>query len=211
MTFSEIAVYSATTVEEWTAVLDLAAKWKFESIRAFAIKQLESIASPIDKIVIGRGHNVLDWLVDAYGAVCERTDALTLDEAKLLGMEDVVKISSLRQDIRDGRPFGPLKASVAGLRRIFVTEFRAISPKEESFDRVPTKYHNEPAVEPGQNREGPGPIDWGGGFGKSEAREAVASETKPALSIALFGKTDLQDDDDWGAPPTKPKKTKRRF
>ena len=114
MTFSEIAVYSAITVEEWTAVLDLAAKWKFESIRVFAIKQLEIIASPIDKIVIGRRHNVLDWLVNAYGAVCERTDALTLDEAKLLGMEDVVKISSLRQDIRDKRPLKPLSLTYAG-------------------------------------------------------------------------------------------------
>jgi hypothetical protein len=36
-------------------------------------------------------------------------------------MEDVVKISSLRQDIRDGR-FRPIKSSVADLRRIFVLE-----------------------------------------------------------------------------------------
>ena len=42
------------------------------------------------------------WLNDAYRAVCERSGALTLSEAELLGMK-VVEISSLRQDIRCDR------------------------------------------------------------------------------------------------------------
>jgi hypothetical protein len=99
---SRIGEFSVTTVEEWTAILELAAKWKFESIKALAIKQLASLASPIDKIVLGRRHHVFDWLSNAYREVCERDAALTLEEANRLGMDDVVKISSFRQDIRRG-------------------------------------------------------------------------------------------------------------
>jgi hypothetical protein len=180
MIFSEIGVYSATTVEEWTSVLDLAAKWKFESIRAFAIKQLESIASPIDKIVIGRKHNILDWLVGAYGAVCERTDALTLVEATLLGMEDVVKISSLRQDIRDGR-FGLPKASVAVLRGTFVLESLPepdLLAKEVESCRSYTK----------------SPVEW-------EIREAASSPDAPGYSSC--DKREFDDGLDEGLAVTK--------
>jgi hypothetical protein len=98
----QIGVYAATTVSEWTSVLDLAAKWKFESIKTLAIKRLADLASPIDKTVLGRKHHVLDWLTDAYRVVCQRQEALTLEEANRLRLEDVVTISSLRQDIRSG-------------------------------------------------------------------------------------------------------------
>lgn len=52
-----------------------------------------------------------EWLEPAYRDLCERTDSLSLDEAQRLGMNDVVKISSLRQDIRmkssSPNPFTP--------------------------------------------------------------------------------------------------------
>jgi hypothetical protein len=116
-------VYSATTVEEWTAVLNLAAMWKFESIKAFSIERLANLASPIDKIVLGRKHNVVEWLSGAYREVCERDGALTLEEAHRLGMEDVVRISSLRQDIRGGKAFGSgLLLSVNSIRKRFELE-----------------------------------------------------------------------------------------
>jgi len=100
---SKIGVYSAITVEEWVSILDLAVKWKFESIRDLTIQQLVDLASPIDKIVIGRKYDAAaGWLSGAYQEVCRRSDALTLEEASRLCMADVVKISSLRQDIRSG-------------------------------------------------------------------------------------------------------------
>jgi hypothetical protein len=84
-------------VDEWTSILDLAAKWKFQSIKALALKQLLPIISPIDKLVLGRRHGITGWLPDAYSAICGRKDALTLEEGLRLGMEDVIKISALRQ------------------------------------------------------------------------------------------------------------------
>ena len=73
-----------------------------------------NLASPIDKIVLGRKHHVLDWLTDAYRMVCQRLEALTLEEANQLRLEDVVTISSLRQDIRSGgrRNLPPMDVSL---------------------------------------------------------------------------------------------------
>lgn len=92
-------MHAATTVAEWTAILDLAANWNFKSIKALAIKNLTPIASPIDKIVLGRKHGIEEWLGDAYEAVCVRDEPLTLEDGMRLGMEDVIKISATRQCI----------------------------------------------------------------------------------------------------------------
>ncbi|KIM86027.1 hypothetical protein PILCRDRAFT_816574 [Piloderma croceum F 1598] len=95
---AEFGLYAATTVDEWTAILDLAAKWNFRSIKTLAIKQLTPIASPIDKIVWGRKHQINEWLGGAYQSICARADPLTYEEGMRLGMEDVIKISAIRHD-----------------------------------------------------------------------------------------------------------------
>jgi hypothetical protein len=94
---SDFGLYTAATVEDWTSILDLAAKWNFQSIKGLAIKQLVPITSPIDKVVLGRRHSITEWLSEAYSAICERRDALTLEEGIRLGMEDVIKIAAVRQ------------------------------------------------------------------------------------------------------------------
>ncbi|KZP25161.1 hypothetical protein FIBSPDRAFT_1009241, partial [Athelia psychrophila] len=91
-------LYSVSTVDEWSSILHLADKWSFESIRALAITQLVPIASPIDKIVLGRRYGVNAWLPGAYGTVCVRPTALTLDEGRRLGVDDVVRINAIRQE-----------------------------------------------------------------------------------------------------------------
>jgi hypothetical protein len=94
------------------------------------------IGSSIDKIVLGQKHGVTDWLLDSYRAICERSDALTLDEAKHLGMENVVKIS-LRQDIRGVRCFGRITVSLDVLKQTFGLEGcgkEAMQPNETHDD-----------------------------------------------------------------------------
>jgi hypothetical protein len=118
---SDFGVHAATTITEWTAILDLAASWNFKSIKALAIKQLACIASPIDKIVLGRKHNIEEWLGDAYEAVCVRDEPLTLEEGNRLGMEDVIKISATRQRIHQ-RPLPLQSAPFNSIRHIFGLE-----------------------------------------------------------------------------------------
>jgi hypothetical protein len=84
-------------MDEWTSILKLAVKWNFQSIEVVAVKQLGPITSPIDKIVLGRTYNIVEWLPTAYGDICRRKDALTLEEGMRLGMEDVIKITTMRQ------------------------------------------------------------------------------------------------------------------
>lgn len=108
----------------------MATRWGFEAVRALAIEHLGVIASPIDKIAFARSYNVDHWLVDAYVSVCERTDALSLSEAKRLPLEDVVKIGEARQALRGGlRPFTKSRSTV--LRVLDVSE-EATTPQRNS-------------------------------------------------------------------------------
>ena len=75
----------------------LAAQWNFQSIKTLAVNHLSAIASLVDKIVLGRRYDIIEWLENAYTAVCWRDEALTIQEGKLLGVEDVVKIAAVRQ------------------------------------------------------------------------------------------------------------------
>ncbi|KZP03185.1 hypothetical protein FIBSPDRAFT_769308 [Athelia psychrophila] len=82
---------------EWTSILHLAARWGFESIQQLAINHLSESASAIEKIALGRRYGIDHWLCDAYEIICSRTDPLTLEEGMMLGMEETVRISAIRQ------------------------------------------------------------------------------------------------------------------
>jgi len=131
-------------------------------------------------------------------------------------MEDVVKISSLRQDIRDGRS-RPIKPSVAALRRIFVLE----SPPEPGLlveDRsvagspvhqkdvggwelqLPAcvgepdyldsqKY--EDVERPETKSADPELFGWGGGLASKENTVALA---EPAFLFEQHTKSDIDED-----------------
>ena len=104
---------SLTTVEEWTSVLNLAAKFQFESIKNLAITHLSTIASPIDKIVLGRKHTIVGWLGDSFKSVCERKEPLEMLEMKRLDEEDLLKMINMWIS----RPSG--KISKEDVSRIF--------------------------------------------------------------------------------------------
>ncbi|KAF7986997.1 hypothetical protein HWV62_77 [Athelia sp. TMB] len=91
------------TIAQWAAVLHLADKWGFESIRLLAVDHLDA-APPVDKIVLGRRHGIAAWLPEAYEAVCTREAPLTVEEGIRLGVEDVVRIAAARQAYGCGKP-----------------------------------------------------------------------------------------------------------
>ncbi|KAF7973682.1 hypothetical protein HWV62_14674 [Athelia sp. TMB] len=101
---TDYGVFSATTVKDWSSILRLSDLWAFLSIRSLAIKHLTSITSPIDKIVIGRRYAVNEWLIAAYGHVCRRPEPLNEEEGMKLGMRDVIRITSVRQEFSYGAP-----------------------------------------------------------------------------------------------------------
>ena len=74
--------------------------WGFRSIRTLAIERLSTIAGPVDKVVLGHAFDVSHWLPEAYLAVCDRAEPLTIDEGGRLGLKDVVRINAAREAMR---------------------------------------------------------------------------------------------------------------
>ena len=86
--------------EEWKSVLHLSTRWGFASIRRLA---LSSIKPPTahDRLLLARTFSIDDWVIPALSALCERTTPLSLSEARQMSIEDVVLVSTVREDIRD--------------------------------------------------------------------------------------------------------------
>lgn len=86
--------------------MNLATRWEFNDIRALAIRELQKLeVSPVDAIVLSRKYDIAGrWTLAAYAALCQRADALTLQEAGRLGLETTVRIAQLREKIQRGAP-----------------------------------------------------------------------------------------------------------
>jgi hypothetical protein len=97
---SEFGKVPLETFEEWSSVLHLASKWEFHVLRSLAIDRLGALASPVDKVDLGRKYEISFWLKEAYVALCERTAPLTLEEGRRISLEDVIKISQARHNVR---------------------------------------------------------------------------------------------------------------
>ncbi|EIN11457.1 hypothetical protein PUNSTDRAFT_131623 [Punctularia strigosozonata HHB-11173 SS5] len=124
----------AETLADWTAVLHLSDMWGFRTIRELAMRKCFPLALPVDKIVLGRRYDIKGWLKDAYVAICQREEPLTLQEGKRLHLEDVIAISEVRQSIRDAKMLAPAETVVSTVVRAFSSRL----PAEESSEPAPS-------------------------------------------------------------------------
>jgi len=85
--------------EEWKSVLHLSTRWDFSSIRKLALSSIEP-PTPHDRLLLARTYSVDDWVVPALSALCERSTSLTLSEARQMSIDDVVLVSTVREDVR---------------------------------------------------------------------------------------------------------------
>jgi hypothetical protein len=85
--------------EEWKSVLCLSTRLGFTSIRKLALNSIEP-PTQHDRLLLARKYSVDDWVVPALSAMCERTAPLTLSEARQMDIEDVIVVSTVREDIR---------------------------------------------------------------------------------------------------------------
>ncbi|TFK65315.1 hypothetical protein BDN72DRAFT_773503 [Pluteus cervinus] len=109
--------YDASSVEEWASVLKVAHEWEFESIRKLALAQIEPIATAVDEVVFGKGYDVPAWTEKGRIRLCRREEPITPEEGVRLGLEEVLKISDIRQRIRPGNLFAVVDSSV--IRALF--------------------------------------------------------------------------------------------
>jgi hypothetical protein len=98
-----IGANKARTIEEWTSILKQAHRWQTPDIKQLAATRLHRIPmDPVEKIALWRRcslHNS-GYLFGSYLAICQRPESLSLEEARLLGIETFVKVAGVRDRIR---------------------------------------------------------------------------------------------------------------
>lgn len=95
-----VGQYELPSADDWAAVLRLATLWGIDSVRSLAITQLTTKATFLHKLVLARAHNIPDWVEPSVDALARRAEPLSLEEANLLGMEDVLRVSAVREKVR---------------------------------------------------------------------------------------------------------------
>ena len=85
--------------EQWKSVLHLSTRWGFASLRKLALRSIEA-PTPFDQLLLARAYSVDHWVLPALSALCERMVPLSLSEARQMSIEDVVLVTTVREDIR---------------------------------------------------------------------------------------------------------------
>lgn len=85
--------------EQWKSILHLSTRWGFASLRRLALGSIEP-PTPFDQLLLARAYSVDDWVLPALSELCERTVPLSLNEARQMSIEDVVLLTTVREDIR---------------------------------------------------------------------------------------------------------------
>jgi hypothetical protein len=80
-------------------VLDLSTCWDFTSVRRLALNNIQP-PTPHDRLLLARTYSVDHWVIPALSALCERGASISLDEARQMDIEDVVLVTTVREDIR---------------------------------------------------------------------------------------------------------------
>jgi hypothetical protein len=94
-----------------TSALRIATTYDYPALRAFAINKLEKTSlSAIERIRIAREFNFTSWEAPAYVELCERDEAITEDEANVLGMSAFVHVAKIRE--KEQRRKGSLDAEL---------------------------------------------------------------------------------------------------
>jgi hypothetical protein len=92
-----------------TSALRIATAYDHPALRAFAISKLEKTSlSAIERIQIAREFNLTSWEAPAYVELCERDEAISVDEANILGVSAFVQVAKLRE--KEQRRKGSLEA-----------------------------------------------------------------------------------------------------
>ncbi|TFK61056.1 hypothetical protein BDN72DRAFT_849995 [Pluteus cervinus] len=98
---TEYRVYESTVFDEWASILKVAHKWGFELITKLALEKIKPLSSPVDKVVLGKTYNILEWATEGRVQLCRRAEPITMEEALRMGLEEVVNISTTRHHISE--------------------------------------------------------------------------------------------------------------
>jgi hypothetical protein len=77
-------------LDEWISILSVATHFGFARVRERAAREINSARhqselDPVQKIVLARKFDILEWLAPCYEALCQRPQGLENDEAEVVG------------------------------------------------------------------------------------------------------------------------------
>ncbi|CAE6432741.1 unnamed protein product [Rhizoctonia solani] len=73
----------------------------FSELRALLLPHAEKNLGDVDKIVFAREFDIKDWLAPAHLRLCQRSSALSTEEARKLGVDSVLLIWRMREQYRN--------------------------------------------------------------------------------------------------------------
>ncbi|KAI0315208.1 hypothetical protein OF83DRAFT_372581 [Amylostereum chailletii] len=88
-----------STQSQWTSVLKLTTLWSISSIRSLAIRRLDALMGPFDRLVAARAYNVDHWIEPALTSLCARVAPLELEEIKKMKPEDIAVVARIRERV----------------------------------------------------------------------------------------------------------------
>ncbi|CCM00973.1 uncharacterized protein FIBRA_03021 [Fibroporia radiculosa] len=92
----DVQYHDLSTFDEWASVAEFASKWLFTDIRGLAIERATAVGTLAEKIVMARRYNLLELLCEARREIRERPQPLTLEEGRLLGVDEVIILSGFQ-------------------------------------------------------------------------------------------------------------------
>jgi hypothetical protein len=102
-------------------------KWGFSALRATAIDAISPLASPVDKIVLGRKYGLDEWVFSAFEELLVREAHITEEEGDRIGMKMMVTLAAGRMDARCVNGI-KLKPVLRALTPTLTARLKATSP-----------------------------------------------------------------------------------
>jgi hypothetical protein len=125
---SDVCRRDVSSAADWTSVLRLATRWQFTSFRFLALQTLEPIASPLQKFFLARELDIADWLLPAHVALCLRDESLTLGEMRVLPLEDVHLIVTVRERLHTSNVAATVQDVSQHVHALMATSVEAFMP-----------------------------------------------------------------------------------
>ncbi len=87
------------TTEEWLHVLELSTKWEMDTVRDQVIPKIYKTQKylPHSLLTLGKRFDVEDWIFNGVDLLVRRARPLNAEDVQSIGMDEVLKIASIRE------------------------------------------------------------------------------------------------------------------
>jgi hypothetical protein len=135
---SDVCRRDISSAADWTSVLRLATRWHFSSFRTLALQTLDPTASPLQKLFLARELDVPDWLLPAHVTLCLREEPLSLSEMRLLPLEDVHLVVTVRERLHTSKVAATVEDVSEHVQPLIAASVETFTPKSGADIMTPS-------------------------------------------------------------------------